>query len=389
MKICAVIAEYNPLHLGHLIHLDYVKNTLEADKIIVVMSGNFTQRGEIAVTDKFKRARQAITAGADMVIELPTVFATANAETFAKGAVGIIDRLGVVDQLCFGVESGSKQEYLDLAYALNDESKEFKRALKDCLNEGNSLAKAKVQAVKQLGKQVNVDLVSSPNNLLGIEYTKALVKLNSNIQIEPMIRSGNHNDKSLKKGVTSASSIRETLKTGKIKKVKGNLPQYSYKDLTGYPRGLDKLVLSALITSDAKKIALCPDCSEGLENRLKALSKDNKDLELLVEKATSKRYTSSRIRRILLANLFNITSEFTTECLNSIPYAKVLAVSPQSKDLLSHVCTNASLPVITRSNDLLGLKKTAEKCYRLDLLANDIYELATDQKVMENHFIVK
>ena len=152
MKICACITEYNPFHLGHLKHIDYMKCVLGAEKIIVVMSGNFTQRGEPAVLNKFIRARQAIIAGADLVIELPTVFATANAESFATGAINLIHSLGCVDGLCFGVESGDRDAYLKLALAMNDESKEFKKALKEKLDSGISLAKAKFEALKSLGK---------------------------------------------------------------------------------------------------------------------------------------------------------------------------------------------------------------------------------------------
>ena len=136
MKICGIIAEYNPFHLGHLKQIDYVKNVLGAEKIVVVMSGNFTQRGEIAVMDKFTRAKHAIIAGADLVVELPTVFATANAEIFAKGAINILSSLGIVDSICFGVESGSADDYISLASAMNNETKEFKkivsRAARNC-----------------------------------------------------------------------------------------------------------------------------------------------------------------------------------------------------------------------------------------------------------------
>ena len=142
MKICACIAEYNPFHLGHLKHIDYIKNTLKAERIVVIMSGCFTQRGEPAVLDKFTRAKHAIIAGADIVIELPTVFATANAEIFAKGAINIINSLKNVDGICFGVESGDAQDYIKLANAMNDESKDFKKALKEQLDNGVSLAKA-------------------------------------------------------------------------------------------------------------------------------------------------------------------------------------------------------------------------------------------------------
>ena len=148
MKICACITEYNPFHLGHAKHLEYIKKTLGAEKLVVVMSGNFCQRGEGALLNKFTRAKHAVMAGADVVIELPTVFATANAEVFAKGGVKVIESLGVAEGICFGVESGSKQDYIDLATAMNDESKEFKRALKENLETGISLAKAKFNAIK-------------------------------------------------------------------------------------------------------------------------------------------------------------------------------------------------------------------------------------------------
>ena len=130
MKVCAVIAEYNPLHLGHLKQIEYVKNVLKAEKIIVIMSGNFTQRGEPAILDKFTRSKLALLAGADLVIELPTVFACNNAEVFAKGAINILNGLNVVDGICFGVESGSAEDYMLLASLLSNESKEFKKELK-------------------------------------------------------------------------------------------------------------------------------------------------------------------------------------------------------------------------------------------------------------------
>ena len=166
MKICAGICEYNPFHNGHLKHIDYIKHTLNAEKVIVIMSGNFTQRGEIAVLNKFVRARHAILSGADMVIELPSVFAVGNAETFAKGGVKTIIDTGLIDGICFGMESGKKEDYLSLAEKLNDESKEFKKTLKAYLDAGESFARAKFLTVKDLGAEFDETLISSPNNIL-------------------------------------------------------------------------------------------------------------------------------------------------------------------------------------------------------------------------------
>lgn len=389
MKICACVAEYNPFHLGHLKHIDYMKNELSADKIVVLMSGNFTQRGEPAVLNKFTRAKQAIIAGADAVIELPTVFATANAETFATGAINLLDDLGAIDGLCFGVESGLKEDFFALADALLNETKEFKRLLKTHLEEGYSLAKAKFLTVKELkGEELSEELISLPNNILGLEYTKAILKRNSGIQTYPMLREGNHNSVILKKGITSATSIRQKIREGKLKKLKKNLPPYVYEDLKPYPFAFDKITTAALLTASKEKLAEIPDCTEGLENRIKALVKDNKNIDALVEKISTKRYTAARIRRILIANLLGITKNFTDECLNSRLYAKVLAVNSDSKDIISLLSEKSRIPIITRKSDTVDLKKTALESYKLDVLANDIYNLATNEKTNENQMLI-
>ncbi len=388
MKICACIVEYNPLHLGHVKHLNHVKTVLGADKIIAVMSGNFSQRGEPAVLDKFTRARHAILAGADMVIELPTVFATSNAEVFAKGAVNIIDALNVCENLCFGVESGSAEDYIRLATALNDESKEFKKILKENLDTGVSLARAKFNAVQTLKGDFDESLISSPNNILGLEYTKALLSISSPTEISPMLRTGDHNDKTLKKGITSATSIRQIIKTGKFKKLKNNVPDFVFADLKDYPFSYEKMAMASIITKSSEEIEHAPDCTEGLENRIKALAKDNKKLDTLIEKATTKRYTETRIRRIINANLLGITKELVVDCLKTPTYAKVLAINEKSMDLLSLISATSKIPLITRKSDTTALKKTALKSYQLDELACDLYNLITDQNKNHNQMLI-
>lgn len=381
MNICACVAEYNPLHLGHLKHIDYMKNTLGAKHIVVIMSGNFTQRGEPAVLDKYTRARHAVLAGADIVIELPAVFSAANAEIFARGAINILSSLGGIDGLCFGVESGVEAEYIALAKAMNDESKDFKRALKDNLEKGVSLAKAKFEAVKAVNYgNFNENLISSPNNILALEYTKAVLKNGSAINIYPMPREGDHNDTVLKKGVTSATSIREALKAGLKKKLKKSLPPFVYADLKEYPFAFDKIIMAAALTSSKEKLAEVCDCTEGLENRIKALSKDNKTVESLVEKVSTKRYPATRIRRILCANLLGITRTLTEDCLASPMYARVLAVNSANKEILSAISAGSSIPVITRKSDGADLKRAVLKSVEKDELASELYSLATGVK---------
>ena len=388
MKVCACVAEYNPLHLGHLKHIEYIKNVLKADKIIVIMSGNFTQRGEIAVLNKFARAETAILAGADMVIELPTVFATANAEVFAKGAVKILDELNIVDELCFGVESGCEKDYIDLATTLNNESKEFKKLLKENLNTGISFAKAKAQTVKQLNGEFDEKLTLLPNNILGVEYTRAILERNSKMKICPMIRLGDHNDVTLKKGVTSATSIREVLKTGKIKKLKSNLPKYVYTRLKNYPFSIEQMIMSSVITADTKFMTNILDCSEGLENRIKALAKDNLNYNALIDKVSTKRYTTPRIKRILLSCLLSIDKKLVFDCLEDKLYAKVLAVKKDSLELVSNISKVSNIPLLTRKSDFEKLKKTAVKCFNKDVLESDLYNLATSDIQNEHRMLI-
>lgn len=388
MKICYTIAEYNPFHNGHQKHVDYMRKVLGADKIIVISSGNFTQRGEPAVLNKFVRAKTAVKGGVDLVIELPTVFATANAETFAKGSINLIKSLGLSGTLCFGVESGKKEDYINLAKAMNDESKEFKSALKKHLEDGVSLAKAKFLALKDTGKEFDENLISSPNNVLGLEYVKAILSTGANLEIEPMHRDGNHNDKTLKKGVTSATSIREVLKLGKNKKLKTVLPKFSFSELKTYPKNFDKIILAEVIRTDAKTLSKTPDCTEGLENRIKALVKDSKSVTELIDKVSTKRYTNTRISRILTANLLGIKDSLVKDCLKEKLYAKVLCVKESSKDVIALLNETAEIPILTRKSDAVKLNKTAKECFEIDVLANDMHNLIADEKTNENHMVI-
>ena len=382
MKVCGIVAEYNPFHLGHLRQIEYVKNVLKAEKIIVVLSGNFTERGEIAVLNKYQRAKHAILAGADMVIELPTVFATANAEIFATGAVKTLLSTGVVDTICFGVESGEKENYISLAKAMLNESKEFKQLLKKELETGVSLAKARFNAVKELHlPDADEKLISSPNNILGLEYTKALIKFGAQVSIEPFVRENQHNDDTLYKGITSASSIRKTLALNKKNKVKKCVPKFVFPDLIT-PPNIDDLIMSATIRANAEDMAELPDCTEGLENRIKALIKENLVYQDLLKKVTTKRYTESRVRRIMLTNLLGITQDLINKCLKSTLYIKVLAVKKDS-ELIKEITGKNLAPFLMRKLDCKVLDKTALNCFNIDIKANDIFNLATKVKTNE------
>ena len=391
MKITAVIAEYNPFHNGHAEHIKYIKEHTDCDKLLVLMSGNFTQRGENAVENKFVRAEWAIKSGADMVVELPSVFATANAEIFATGAVKLLTDLNSVNELCFGVESGSEDEYLSAAAALLNESKKFKAALKEELDSGVSFAKAKFNAVKRVfGDEIKDELLSSPNNILALEYAKAKLKIDSPVALVPVTRFGetSHNDKKASGKIGSALSIREALKTGDKKTVKKLVPDYVFKSLPDSPYDFSQILMAALYTSSAEKLSEITDCTEGLENRIKALIKDTSSYDAAVEKIVTKRYTYARVKRITVNNLLNISEKLVLSALKTPLYAKVLAIRSDAKDMISEISVNSSIPLLMRKKDYAEVKKTAALCLETDDLSNDLYSLITKEKFNPYQMII-
>lgn len=380
MKICGIICEYNPFHNGHLHQLQEAKKRSGADAVLCIMSGNFVQRGEAAVVDKFTRAKHAVLGGADAVIELPTVFATSNAELFAKGAVSILSSIPDVTTLCFGAENANPDDFLQTAQLMNSEPESVSTAIKAYTADGMSYAKARAKAWMDI---VNVDLLSSPNNILGVEYTRAILQSNANIEILPIQRVGSgYHDTDLDGEFASASAIRAGLQ--------GNaplfnvLPSFVKEDLPKQlPQGLDALEKYAILARETEKIARVCDCTEGLENAFKKAAVQSAPL---VDTLTSARYTSSRIRRIALQNLLNIDKNFIRVCLQSSLYLRVLAVKKERSDLLTAL-SKAAYPTIARAHDEDGLIGVAKQAYERDMFAESVYALLQDSQNKRNIFI--
>ena len=368
MKICGIICEYNPFHNGHLYQLREAKRLSGADAIVCVMSGNFVQRGEAAILDKYTRAKHAVLAGADVVIELPTPFATANAELFAKGAVALLSSIPAVDTLCFGAEKADKLAFISAARYLNDEPKEVSDKIKAAVAGGVSYAKARAQAWAGF---IPMEMLSSPNNILGLEYTKALLSIGADISILPIERVGaGYNDGELQEHYSSATAIRGAIEKGED--FSGNLPDFVAKDLPKVLENkLDALEKYAILSKSTDEIKRVCDCTEGLEN---ALKKAAKLPESLVATLTSARYTSSRIRRIALQNLLNIDENLIRESLCSPLYLRVLAAKKERSDVLSAL-GESSYPIIARAHDEKILDGAAKRCYDADVFAEKTYGL--------------
>ena len=384
MRICGIICEYNPFHDGHAYLLRKARTESGCDAIVCVMSGNFTQRGELAAMNKYVRARHALLAGADAVLELPAVFVLSSAELFAKGGVKLLASLPDFAVLAFGSESGGKEDFRAAALAAGQESGRFKEILQACLKAGKSFLSARQEALAAEGNEELAQQLSTPNNILGTEYTKALAAFGCGAEILPVLRQGaGYSDTALQAEYSSATAIRRALADGKqLRTVRKNIPSFVADDLSRYvsPAIYQKLAVYAALAADENKLKQAPDCTEGLENRIKALARTTPDYEELVAKVTTKRYTSSRVRRILAANTLGIEAGFAQKCLRSSLYLKPLAVRKERASELLSALARASSPLLVRAADYGKPDKTAKTALKIDDLADGIFALCEGKK---------
>lgn len=389
MKFCAVVCELNPFHNGHKYLFDQIRKQSGCDKILCLMSGNFTQRGDAAVMGKFTRARHAVENGADVVLELPAAFSVAPAEIFAGGAVRILSSLPSVSVLAFGCESGTKEDFLAAARATLSEDKLFKAALKENMKDGTSYAKARTDAVLALNRDLSEELFTSPNNLLGVEYCRALLASGSAITPMPVLRvGGGYADAALYKEFSSATAIRKAAFDGdkKTKKtLKNNLPADVFDDLSrARETPFRQAAVCALLSRSPDEVTKCPDCSEGLENKLRAMAKSNPRYDDLLDKVVSKRYTASRLKRILAQNFLGLERKDVRAWLEAPLYCKVLAIRRKDQGDILSALSKGSFPLLARKSDAGALKKEALACFEADLRANDLYNVLTETS--ENHY---
>ncbi len=380
MKICAVICEYNPFHNGHKYQLGEIRRLSGCDTVLCLMSGDFTQRGEIAVLDKFTRARHAVENGADAVLELPVSFSVAPAELFASGAVHILSSSPAVACLAFGCESGTKADFLAAAKASLCEDKPFKALLKENMKSGASYVKARTETLLALNRDLDGSLFSSPNNILGVEYCRALLAQGSAIEPLPIPRvGGGYADERLFAEFSSAAAIRAALLSNSRKEkrlLKENLPAGVLGDLESYcPTSFKTATLLAMLSKTPEEIARCTDCSEGLENRLRAAIRSCPDYDAVLEKVVSKRYTLSRIKRLLAQNFLSLSKKETLEALRSPLYYRALCVKAEKKEALFSALSQGAFPLLARKSDVSLLKRAALNCHEIDLRAGDLFNI--------------
>ena len=396
-KVLGIVAEYNPFHNGHLYHLNESKKQAGADYSVCVMSGNFTQRGDTAIMDKWSRTEMALRNGVDLVIELPVVYSISSAENFAYGSMNILDKLGIVDTVSFGSEVGDLDILNSIAEILCTEPKEYVSLLNHELSRGISYPKAREKALlmylNDIRKYANV--LSNPNNILGIEYLKALRNLKSNLTPITIKRKDvEYNSTAIKGGFASSTAIRKIIrKPSSLSKV---VPEETFSIIDNKIKhgqivnGLstfEKEILYKLRIMPTEWIADLPDVSEGLENAIKNAANSCNNVADLISLVKSKRYTQTRIQRILLYALLDITKQDMENSKKGVPYIRVLGMTENGKQLLSSIVThNKKLNIITSPKKFMDHcnNKIAKSLFSKDILATNIYTLGYEFESQSN-----
>ena len=376
MSNVGIIAEYNPFHNGHEYHLKSAKKLSGADCAIVVMSGDFVQRGEPAMFDKHLRAKWALENGADMVLLLPAAFSLASAQAFASGGVGILHGTGIVDHIAFGSESGNTDAIIHAARMADEESEELKQLIRANLDSGISYPDARARAWQQHTGEAT--LLSSPNDILGIEYIRALNALDSAVQPIAVPRKGPvHDSTELMAGFASASAIRNSLLSSTCPE--GLVPDGVYGDImtetvtVGGLRTLQNLsreTVYSLRRMTKEQLAALPDVSEGLENLLYSACRQHGDIVSVLEQVKSRRYTMARLKRICMCALLGLYGN-PMDKLDGL-YIRVLGIRRDAMHLLSQMQEKAALPIVTRFADTEQLNPAQMNMLQADLLASDI-----------------
>ena len=364
-NVLGIVAEYNPFHNGHLYHLQESKKITQSDYTIAVISGNFTQRGEVSIIDKWSKAQMAIENGVDLVIELPILYSISSAENFASGAIKILDSLGIVDYVSFGSECGDISVLNDIANVLCTEPEEYKTLLSHELSKGESYAKARERALMMYLGNVRrfANILSSPNNILGIEYLKALKRQKSIIQPVTIKREGNdYNDNKISKTskYASATAIRNYCQMDDITPLQRVLPESSFNILENCLRkgnivknlsSFDKEILYTLRKMSVEEIANLPDVSEGLEYAIKDAANQCNSVVELLSLINTKRYTKTRLQRILLYAILGITKKDMLLSIQNKPYIRVLGFNDKGQGLLSEITKrNKKLEIVSSVN---------------------------------------
>ena len=402
-RVLGIIAEYNPFHNGHMYHLQKAKAQSGAQYCICVMSGNFVQRGNTSIVNKWKKAEMALLNGVDLVIELPTIYSVASAEGFSLGAIKLLNNLKIVDAISFGTETSDFAALNNISSIVNEEPMKYKSILNSELKKGLSFPKARENALMlYLNDNKRYDnILNTPNNILAIEYLKALKKIKSTIQPIPVKREKvYYNDNVIVDEFASATAIRKLLKNEEFSEIRKVVPKSTYQilkketelgnvvlDLSRY----EKEIIYNLRRMTVSEIAELPDVNEGLEHSLKNAANYSNDITNLINIVKTKRYTVTRIQRILICALLGITKRDVGMAKKTEPYIRVLGFNEKGKELISRINKqNPKATVITSvkkfqdKNNNNKNSKIYKRLLDIDIFSTNVYTMACKSESLAN-----
>jgi len=381
MKVLGIIVEYNPMHNGHIYQIEQAKKLINPDYTVIIMSGNFTEQGNISVLDKFTKAELAIQNGVDLVLELPTIYATSSAEYFAKGAINILNNLNCITHLVFGAECNNIQVLQNIAKVFNEHEKDIIEACKKVDNKSVTIAEARAEILKEYLNQQELDCIDKPNNILAIEYLRNLLELNS--KIEPILihrDTVQHNSIEIASNIASSTAIRELLKRQELDEIKNLVPNNVYtklKDIdTDYVQNFWNILKYEIIKLGANGLMNIHEISEGLENRIIECVKTSNSYEEFIQNVKSKRYTLGRIKRICINILLGISKD-SFKTLSDALYARIIKFNSSKEELMSIINKSALIFVLSKITDaeLLKLNEIIRQSLELDILATNIHNI--------------
>ena len=405
MVTAGIIAEYNPFHNGHKYHLEQTRQQTGADYIVAVMSGDFVQRGIPAIADKFTRARMALMSGVDVVFELPCIYATSSAELFSEAAVTFLQQTGVIDVLSFGAENASLSTLSRIARVLNDEPEGFREILQDNLREGMSYPRAVYGALTRFMLEntkssesaieqayIISTQLSLPNNILGIEYLKALTRIGSNIRPFCLERKGSGYNTSMLRISEFGSSfaIREALYNGPgLAAVRRYVPDFVYQSLSDgkgkilpvFMDDLSSYLNYSLLSSDFYEKA--SDMTQEIANRIRNMDKTPRTVKAWAELLKTKNVTLAHVNRSLIHTVLQISKEdiIQARAEGLIPYVRILGFRESAAPLLTKLKQNCSVPILTKTADAGKLLSAqGQKLFSMEVKAHELYRQLIYQK---------
>lgn len=373
MQLCGIICEFNPFHNGHKYLIEQAKKQTDS-KIVCLMSGNFTQRGEPAFQEKYERAKNAILCGADVVLELPTVYASSNAENFAFGSIKTFKALNT-KYLAFGIENTSLEILQKIAEIKYQNSVSFQNSFKNEIENGINYNTALKRAIaKELNQENIADILDKPNNILAIEYLTAIKKLDAKITPIAINRIDNgYNSNVALDSYLSASGIREMILGGgyATKFIPNETKIDKYFSLK-QKQIFDCLAIYTLRNSEPKELEQCYDYNEGIEYRIKKFADEATSLSELTNLVATPRYRVPRVKKLLIYPLLGITKQVASLAKKSKPVSKVLAIKKSCKEFLS-LAPKHKICLITTNKDYENLPSTCKKVINIDLTASNLY----------------